>query len=99
MNGAGFLFNHLFGYGVMDAGSLVDAALSWKVCLGDIVSILKFFNSKFLFEPNHQVTRCSARVTPPLPRIIEGTECCFAVFQSKTETLSSYDLQEVSRTQ
>lgn len=31
MNGAGFLFNHLFGYGVMDAGSLVDAALSWKV--------------------------------------------------------------------
>jgi len=30
MNGAGFLFNHLFGYGVMDAGSLVDAALSWK---------------------------------------------------------------------
>jgi len=31
MNGAGFLFNHLFGYGVMDAGSLVDASLSWKV--------------------------------------------------------------------
>merc|ERR550519_287104 len=30
MNGAGFLFNHLFGYGVMDAGSLVDASLSWK---------------------------------------------------------------------
>jgi len=30
MNGAGFLFNHLFGYGVMDAGSLVDASLGWK---------------------------------------------------------------------
>jgi len=30
MNGAGFLFNHLFGYGVMDAGSLVDAAIGWK---------------------------------------------------------------------
>lgn len=30
MNGAGFLFNHLFGYGVMDAGSLVDASLKWE---------------------------------------------------------------------
>jgi len=30
INGAGFLFNHLFGYGVLDAGSLVDAALTWK---------------------------------------------------------------------
>lgn len=29
INGAGFLFNHLFGYGVLDAGSLVDAALTW----------------------------------------------------------------------
>lgn len=30
MNDAGFLFNHLFGYGVMDAGSLVEESMKWK---------------------------------------------------------------------
>ncbi|CAG5076706.1 Oidioi.mRNA.OKI2018_I69.PAR.g8525.t1.cds [Oikopleura dioica] len=30
VNGAGFLFNHLFGFGVIDAGSLVEEALKWK---------------------------------------------------------------------
>ena len=39
MNGAGFLFNHLFGYGVMDAGSLVDASLSWKVIFKSFKSL------------------------------------------------------------
>ncbi|CAH1790843.1 unnamed protein product [Owenia fusiformis] len=30
INGAGLEFNHLFGYGVLDAGSIVDLALNWK---------------------------------------------------------------------
>ncbi|XP_013419660.1 LOW QUALITY PROTEIN: neuroendocrine convertase 2-like [Lingula anatina] len=30
VNGAGLEFNHLFGYGVLDAGSIVDLAGKWK---------------------------------------------------------------------
>ena len=30
MNGAGIEFNHLFGYGVLDAGDIVDLARDWK---------------------------------------------------------------------
>jgi len=30
INGAGLEFNHLFGYGVMDAGDMVDMARNWK---------------------------------------------------------------------
>jgi proprotein convertase subtilisin/kexin type 2 len=30
INGAGLEFNHLFGYGVLDAGDIVDLALHWK---------------------------------------------------------------------
>jgi hypothetical protein len=29
-NGAGLQFNHLFGYGVLDAGAMVDLAHKWK---------------------------------------------------------------------
>lgn len=29
LNGAGLEFNHLFGYGVLDAGSMVDLAFNW----------------------------------------------------------------------
>lgn len=29
-NGAGLEFNHLFGYGVLDAGAMVDLAQKWK---------------------------------------------------------------------
>ncbi|XP_033735335.1 neuroendocrine convertase 2-like [Pecten maximus] len=29
-NGAGLLFNHLFGYGVLDAAAMVDLARQWK---------------------------------------------------------------------
>lgn len=29
-NGAGLQFNHLFGYGVMDAGAMVDLSRKWK---------------------------------------------------------------------
>jgi len=29
-NGASLLFNHLFGYGVLDAGAMVDLARQWK---------------------------------------------------------------------
>ena len=31
MNGAGLEFNHLFGYGVLDAGEIVRTARNWKV--------------------------------------------------------------------
>lgn len=30
MNGVGLEFNHLFGYGVMDAGAMVALATEWK---------------------------------------------------------------------
>jgi proprotein convertase subtilisin/kexin type 2 len=30
INGAGLEFNHLFGYGVLDAGDIVDMARNWK---------------------------------------------------------------------
>lgn len=30
INGAGLEFNHLFGYGVLDAGDMVDLARGWK---------------------------------------------------------------------
>ena len=30
MNGAGLEFNHLFGYGVLDAGEMVRTAQLWK---------------------------------------------------------------------
>lgn len=30
MNGVGLEFNHLFGYGVMDAGAMVALAKEWK---------------------------------------------------------------------
>ncbi|XP_074647026.1 neuroendocrine convertase 2-like [Tubulanus polymorphus] len=30
INGAGLEFNHLFGYGVLDAGDMVDLALNWR---------------------------------------------------------------------
>jgi len=29
LNGAGLEFNHLFGYGVLDAGAIVDLAINW----------------------------------------------------------------------
>jgi len=29
INGAGLEFNHLFGYGVLDAGDMVDMARDW----------------------------------------------------------------------
>ena len=29
LNGAGLEFNHLFGYGVLDAGDMVDLAIDW----------------------------------------------------------------------
>ena len=29
INGAGLEFNHLFGYGVLDAGDMVDLAQNW----------------------------------------------------------------------
>lgn len=30
MNGVGLEFNHLFGYGVLDAGAMVALAKKWK---------------------------------------------------------------------
>ena len=30
LNGAGLEFNHLFGYGVLDAGDIVDLAVNWQ---------------------------------------------------------------------
>ena len=30
VNGAGLEFNHLFGYGVLDAGEMVRTAVSWQ---------------------------------------------------------------------
>ena len=30
MNGVGLEFNHLFGFGVLDAGSMVALAKQWK---------------------------------------------------------------------
>jgi len=30
MNGVGLEFNHLFGYGVLDAGAMVAMAKEWK---------------------------------------------------------------------
>lgn len=30
INGAGLEFNHLFGYGVLDAGEIVKTAKIWK---------------------------------------------------------------------
>lgn len=30
MNGVGLEFNHLFGFGVLDAGAMVALAKSWK---------------------------------------------------------------------
>ena len=30
LNGAGLEFNHLFGYGVLDASDLVDLAITWE---------------------------------------------------------------------
>lgn len=30
MNGVGLEFNHLFGFGVLDAGSIVTLAKQWK---------------------------------------------------------------------
>ncbi|XP_067942280.1 neuroendocrine convertase 2-like [Watersipora subatra] len=30
LNGAGLEFNHLFGYGVLDAGAMVDLAIDWQ---------------------------------------------------------------------
>ena len=30
INGAGLEFNHLFGYGVLDAGDMVELARDWK---------------------------------------------------------------------
>lgn len=30
INGAGLEFNHLFGYGVLDAGDIVDLARQWQ---------------------------------------------------------------------
>ena len=30
INGAGLEFNHLFGYGVLDAGDMVDMARDWS---------------------------------------------------------------------
>ena len=30
INGAGLEFNHLFGFGVLDAGDMVDLAALWK---------------------------------------------------------------------
>jgi len=52
MNGAGLEFNHLFGYGVLDAGDMVDLAKDWKTvperfhCTAGIVKGVFKFDSK-----------------------------------------------------
>lgn len=30
LNGAGLEYNHLFGFGVLDAGDIVDMAMNWR---------------------------------------------------------------------
>ena len=30
INGAGFHVNHMFGFGVLDAGKMVEMALTWE---------------------------------------------------------------------
>ncbi|XKL59417.1 hypothetical protein PGB90_000433 [Kerria lacca] len=52
MNGVGLEFNHLFGFGVLDAGAMVALAKQWKTvparyhCEGGTIKQIKRFSSK-----------------------------------------------------
>jgi proprotein convertase subtilisin/kexin type 2 len=38
INGAGLEFNHLFGYGVLDAGDMVDLVSGFQNCASTVAS-------------------------------------------------------------
>ncbi|GLH13896.1 Putative neuroendocrine convertase 2 [Gryllus bimaculatus] len=51
MNGVGLEFNHLFGFGVLDAGAMVALATQWKTvparfhCEGGSVNDVRYFHT------------------------------------------------------
>jgi proprotein convertase subtilisin/kexin type 2 len=56
MNGVGLEFNHLFGYGVLDAGAMVALAKIWKTVppryhceAGSIIRVLPIPSNQSLF--------------------------------------------------
>ena len=46
MNGVGLEFNHLFGYGVLDAGAMVALSKKWKTYFS-----VMFYDKYFLLYP------------------------------------------------
>jgi len=55
INGAGLEFNHLFGYGVLDAGDIVDLAVDWKSAPDRFHCTAGSITEKYAFSTNQSL--------------------------------------------